>query len=237
MSETSLEEAQKSVDIAIASAERTDKGIKYPEGTDPLVQLAANSEFRRRDTQASHTKLSQELKQHEHASVTIQQLYLKDATLKLTPDDVERLEQLKLADPEEWRLEVNKLEQQDKVKVKEHLDQTVLDAHKTVYSDITKHEYAQAWEDFGKTHPDSNLDAKTVDTIVPASITKKFEAGELTVQEYISNCHNWSTQYTAPSVQVPNDIDLSKVSGTTTPSSVPKSEETAFSNDYKKVVY
>ena len=185
---------------ASTNTDNTDGG----KGLSPL-ELA---EKRRRDAQAALTPLQQEnirLKAELAAAKTPNEP-------TVTPDEQQRLDDLKFTDPEAWRNEMNKIESESSKAHTEHVDRlTRIETDKV-----------QA-EAFFNAHPE--LDKEVIKQIIPTAIQKQYEDGELTIGQVLDVGKRLLDGAPIASVIAPKNPEIGKVAGSDKPTEQAKQKQ------------
>lgn len=167
---------------------------------------AEKAEKRRRDTQAAFTKSQQELKTTKAELEVLK----TQVVIKVTPDELSALEDLKFSDPDKWRLEVNKLE-----KAKE-------DSINSQISEVTKklseqEELARRQGilmEFSQANPGLVINDEVLQYDVPRRITSKLEKGEVSFEDFLAEVKEYlTTPKTVKTVGVEQQPNLGKVGG------------------------
>jgi len=188
------------------------------------------AEKRRRDTQAAYTKSRQELKMLKAEREALEKQVLQ---LDLSVKQTDELEELKFQDPDKWRQEVNRLEEEAKKAKLEALNQATNEAK-------TKAELEhrlEVLEEFQKAHPEVHIDDEVIANDIPPRITKKLENGEISFEEFLDEVHGYLTtpKKVAAGEEPPKQVNLGKVGGRDTASEHAVSEDIVAS--YQNEVY
>jgi hypothetical protein len=187
-------------------------------------------EKRYKDTQSAYTKTRQELIATK-ARATVLEEHLAPR-FELSPEDTERLEDLKSMDPDAWRLELNKLENNAR---KEHNDKV-----NSNINSLTELEKRQlVLEDFQESHPDFILTDDVIEYDVPPRITKKLEQGKVTFEEFLEEAYTYLASPKVVGGSNPeiskNKPNLNKAGGGSTPTNEAAVE--SFEKAYSKAVF
>lgn len=201
---------------------------------DEAMLHAVRTERRYRDTQASYTASRQQLKALETTNEELTNHVIANATLHLTDEQREELDDLRTSDPDAWRAKLNDYEVQAKElqrsKVKEFADKGKAASEAELR--------VQAYEQF-KNETGIELSDQVIENQLPASYLKKLNAGAWTFEEFLSE----AKKFLAPGdvkikgANAPGDKpkDMSKMSGGSAPSA--EAQEGASGQDYSKEVY
>lgn len=190
-----------------------------PESVDKnneALVFAVNAEKRRRDTQAAYTRTAQEKARLEAENKHLAEGWQKDFSSSLTTEQQAELEELKVTDPEAWRLKLNELEETRRNKFNE--------TRKTIQQKAvgeSEVEYRQrALQEFSEAHPDLKLTDDVIQNDIPPRITKQLEAGEITFGDFLAKVAEYMTKgrVVKPTEEKPNGgIDLGTAPGGSLP--------------------
>ena len=183
---------------------------------DPVVMYAANAEKRRRDTQAEFTRVSQKAKKLEATNAQLSQVFEQELVQHMSPREAAELEELKFSDPDAWRNKLVMLEEANKGKVKEKLQQIEQEASGKTELEL-RVEQLQA---FNEAHPGFELTDDLVQNDIPPRITKKLEKGEIGFADFLQECYDYINKgKVIDKGDTPPDIpNLGKAPGGSTPS-------------------
>jgi len=186
-------------------------GKELPEGLDEATQFAVNAERRRRDTQASYTQGQGQIAKLKAENEALAERFATSHKAQVTPEEQERLDELKATDPEAWRIELNAIEQRSKE-----------EAHNTIENLSQAAEVAarkQQLASFLEANPGFELTQDILDTEVPPKFSKELEAGTVTFEQFLTNVHGYLTanKVIAPGEPAPEAPNLSKIGGSSTP--------------------
>lgn len=164
-------------------------------------------EKRFKDTQAAYTKSRQEIAELR-AKLTVSGVGDKPS-LVIPEERREELEELKYSDPDKWRTELSKIEQEAETKFNDTVRQM---------SELERRQLV--FQEFQASHTDVTLNDKVIEDYVPPRITKKLESGEITFEEFLQESYDFLK---APKVigdgnVSPEAPNLSKVGGGAVPS-------------------
>lgn len=124
------------------------------------------------------------------------------------------VDELKFSDPEKWRHEINKLEQQalDEATTKQR---EVLDAASKEAADQAELDRRlRVLTDFTTNNPSLKIDEQVLANDVPPSISRKLENGEVSFEQYLEDVKAYLTSVRVPpKEEVMDDPNLSKVPG------------------------
>jgi hypothetical protein len=184
-------------------------------GNEALV-YAVNSERRRRDTQAAYTRTSQEKARLEAENKHLAEGWQKDFSSSMTTEQQAELEELKVTDPEAWRIKLNELENARQAKFNE--TRTSIQQKAVGESEL---DYRQrALQEFSEAHPDLKLTDDVIQNDIPPRLTKQLENGEVTFGAFLDKVAEYMTKgrVVKPTEEVPNGgVDLGKAAGGSLP--------------------
>lgn len=197
------------------------------------VQYAARLEKRRRDTQSAMSKLKSENTTLKAENEEMVKHWEKDALANMTPEDKAELDELKASDPDAWK---SKLEEHQESARKSFLDRT---------SDIkgkakkqTELERRQSLvEEYNSANPEAQLTDDVIENDVPPRITRKLAEGDISFEEFLSEAGQFLNKgkVIAPGAQAPEEPNLSKSGGASTPSDT--AIEADIKQSYKKTIF
>jgi len=163
-----------------------------PEGvaTDDNVMYAAKLEKRRRDTESALGKTRQTLKTEESLRKKLETRVASSFGVTLTPDKADEMEALLSDDPEAWRVEMNRLEQEAASALQEELT-----ADRTAVSHETELERRQTvLTQFNLEHPDVPITDELLANDIPPRISNRLANGEVTFEEFLTEAYNFMTR-------------------------------------------
>ena len=177
------------VNAVVSKMTQDEKGnYSLPQGEySNEVRYAANAERRRRSTESALTKARQQLKAQQDATQKITQKIAQSAPLQLTPEQISQLSDLKHSDPDSWRHEVNKLEQQAYEATQKELDGITTEASQQA----ERASREAALVAFNQAHPETPITDDVVKFDIPPRITKRLETAETTFDEFLNECHDY----------------------------------------------
>lgn len=190
-----------------------------PESVDKnneALVFAVNAEKRRRDTQAAFTRTAQEKARLEAENRHLAEGWQKDFSSSLTTEQQAELEELKVTDPEAWRLKLNELEETRRNQFNE--------TRKTIQQKAvgeSELEYRQRLlQEFSEAHPALKLTDDVIQNDIPPRITKQLESGEITFGDFLAKVAEYMTKgrVVKPTEDKPNGgIDLGTAPGGSMP--------------------
>jgi len=163
-----------------------DGNFVFPEGIEasPELKFAATAEKRRRDTQSDYTKGRKASKSLEAENEELRKLLGNQAKVELSKEDQDRLEILKDEDPDAWRIEINKLENEASIKSRANLDGLTGEAKKAAEDKFELDRRQQVLEEFNES-AETPITEELIANEVPPRITKKLAEGTITFEEFL----------------------------------------------------
>ena len=182
---------------------------------DPVIMFAATAEKRRRDTQSEFTKVSQKAKKLEATNAQLSQVFEQELVQQMSPREAAELEELKFSDPDAWRNKLVTLEEANKGKIKEKLQQIEQEAVGKTEMEL-RVEQLQA---FNEAHPGFELNDEIVQNDIPPRITRKLEKGEISFADFLQQSYDYLNKGKVIGAgEAPPDIpNLGKAPGGATP--------------------
>lgn len=204
-----------------------------PDGLSEDIVYAANAELRRRETQSSFTKAQQELKQKDAELNTVKTFSKPIPKVVLTEEQREELEDLKVSNPDAWRVKTNAYESEAILtadKLHQEQLQTALNANEL-------ERRAGVFSTFQTNNPDLKITDDVIDKDIPPRYKKRLEDGEVTFEQFLEDVKTYLSQ--GKVVQI-NSLDdeqpnLSKVGGGAKPGQ--KSIEMDDAASYENEIY
>lgn len=209
---------------------------ELPEGVeaDENVLYAATIEKRRRNDQSAYTKSRQELAAAKATNAKLASHMVDSATMHLTDEQREELEDLKVSDPDEWRKKINEYETESRNIIANRVKE--LEKEGSVESQLEAREiqYKQFEEETG-----IKLNDDIVDNELPASYKKKLETGEISFAEFLTKAKMFLTgDKVIKDAEDPKDDpnpDLGNLPGGSKPST--EAQEKDIEASYKGELY
>jgi hypothetical protein len=182
------------------------------------VVYAAKVEKRFRDTQSAYTKSRQKLKEFETVNKELTEHVIKNATMHLSQDERDELDDLRTSNPEAWREKLNEHEQKAKELQSKKIEEFQSKGKKASEEELRKTAYNEFKERTG-----IELSDQVIENELPASFMKKVESGEWAFDKFLLE----TEKYLSPNKKIkgsdetPTDkgTNLSKLPGGSTPSS------------------
>jgi len=183
--------------------EKEDGTWELPEDTPEDLKYAATLEKRRRDTQAGFTKTSQKVKalEIEKNALAEKLSELASQSFKLSEDQREELEDLKIANPDAWREKLNQYETQAQDAMAAILTETQDKAD--LASEKERRRIILA--EFNQEHGDLITDGVLAND-VPPRFTKALDEGTVSFEEFLGNVKT----YLETPKQVTNGSEVKK---------------------------
>jgi hypothetical protein len=207
------------VNKAVNEAKTDEKGnLVLPDDLSEEVKYAATLEKRRRDTQASHTKISQRVKALEAEKSTLISKATGSFEVELTAEQEAELDDLKFSNPEAWRKKMNTLETEARNKRTKEIDEELKKVSSSSLEAEELERRKQVLSDFIKANEGFELDDDIIANDIPPRISKKLEAGQITFEEFLQECYGYlKTGKVIKQDKVPSGPNLSKVGGGNSP--------------------
>lgn len=204
---------------------------------DDAVKHAALTEKRYRDTQSAYTKTQQQKKALEAENSVLKDKASSNVQVKLTDEQKEELEELKFSDPDKWRSKMNTYEANAREEYKKELEE---DVKKVSTSTLEKEELDRreaVLAEFKSKHTDFDIDDDIIANDIPPRITKKLENGDITFEEFLQECYDYSKtgKVVKQTEDKAKDVNLSKIGGGDKPDANAEKEDIITS--YSKEVY
>ena len=222
------------VNEVITAATKSDDGkLVLPEGTDEGLAYSAMAEIRRRDTQGAYTKNQQQLKALQAENEKLASSWESDAVANLSSTEQAKLEELKVQDPDTWRSEIARLEEEKRGKFKEKREAITVEA-----SQMTELERrGSQLEQFNKDHPDIVLTDEVIENDIPPRITRKLEKGEINFGDYLAEVAAYlgKPKKLAPGETAPDTPDFAGVRSSNSPTD--QALKNQNKNDYNKEIF
>jgi len=177
------------------------------------IQAVLNAELRRRNTEAAFTKASQEAKLYKTEVEALKSKLLEESSVDLSSSELENLEELRITDPNQWRLEVNRIEEESKsLKIKE-----VEDYLSETRNNLTEKEKSiklnEALNSFNS-GSDSKITIEHLENDIPPRLLKSYESGKISLEELLEDAK--TLIYGNPSIKqdnIPNEPNFNKIPG------------------------
>lgn len=222
------------VNEVISNVTKSEDGkLTFPEGTDENLAFSATAEIRRRDTQSAYTKNQQTLKALQAENEKLASSWESDAVANLSSTEQAKLEELKVQDPDTWRSEIARLEEEKRSKFKER--RTAISEEASQMTEIERR--GLQLEQFNKDHPGLELTDDVIENDVPPRITRKLEKGEIQFDEYLAEVADYlgKPKKIDTGEQAPRTPDFAGVRSSGSPSQEALDKQSK--SDYNKEVF
>jgi len=198
----------------------------------PEVLYAAKLEKRFRDTQGAFTKAQQRAKELEITNGKLTEHLVNNATLHLTDQQAEELDQLKKTDLDSWRNKVNEYEGQARSLLQAKATEFHSEAQKATELERRKEKLQQFTTETGIEVTD-----ELISTRLPSKVLSDLQTGKITYDDFLKEVKNYvkPTVIAGTTTEPEEDIDLGKLPGGSEPAK--KDVEKDFIASYKKEVY
>lgn len=204
--------------IVAKMVQKEDGKWELPEGLelDEPTQFAVTAERRRRDTQAEYSKAQARAQRLEAENMGLVTALEQELSSTLTNDQRAELEELKVLDPDAWRLKLNEYEAANKQRASEKTKTVKEKAVKE--TELERRE--RVFKEFSEANPGLVLNAEVVENDLPPRFIKRLEKGEISFEQFLEDAKTYLTKnkVIATGEEPPAIKDMSKVGGGTTPS-------------------
>ena len=208
---------QSKVNDYLKKIEVDDNGkFVYPDDIDPALKLTIAATKAMRDNQSAYTKAQMELKKREAELEELKKQVTSniDPMSLVSPEDKQKINELKYTDPDKWFIVMKNLEAEANKKAQADLNKaTEKAANESVY------EYRKRVLDEYNKSNGINMTPEQIELFVPPVYAKKLADGEITFDEYLETAKD--VLYGKFSVKQPikpnNTTDINKVGGGSTP--------------------
>lgn len=183
-------------------------------------------EKRYKDTQKAYTKSRQELALLKAQHEALQEgLLAANTPIELSEEEQAELDKLKVVDPDEWRIRLNKYEAEAQKSRLNNVNKTGEIARRKV-----------VLEDFVK-RTGVVIDDDVVKQDIPPRITARLANGEVTFEQFLNECASYlqRNKKVKAVTQTMGQPNLNKVRGSSTPTTRTLAEDLATS--YKKSIF
>lgn len=197
------------------------------------IVYAAKAEKRFRDTQSSFTKSRQRVKELETVNDNLTEHVIKNATMHLTDQEREELDDLRTSNPEAWREKLNEHEQKAKELQNQKIEEFKNKGKKASEGEMRAAAYQAFTERTG-----IELSDDVIHNQLPASFMKNTEDGKWTFDKFLEEAEKFlkpPTKVKGADDKPENDKDLSKMPGGSEPSD--RAQEGDAIQSYTNEVY
>ena len=224
------------VNEVVNSSTVDDKGnLVLAEGVevDESVLFAAKQVKRFRDTQSAYTKSQQQNKALTAENEKLASSWESDAVSNLSNSEQARLEELKVQDPDAWRSEIAKIEDEKRGQFKEKRQAISEEASKLTELERRGLQLDQ----FNKDNPEVQITDEVIQNDIPPRITRKLEAGEIQFDEFLDEVKTYlgKGKKLAPGAKPTEEPNFAKSRGSNQPSK--EALDAQNSNDYTKEIF
>ena len=183
---------EEKVNTVVSQFTTDDNGkLALPDGVevDEATLYAARAEKRRRDTQSAFTKAQQENKRLMTENEKLALSWEQEATSQLPANEQARLEELKHQDPDAWRTELTKLEDEQRNRFQEKREGITKEV-----SQMTELEQREAQlAAFQEANPGLEITDQAIADEVPPRITRQLEEGKISFMEFLEQSKKYMT--------------------------------------------
>jgi|SaaInl8_200m_RNA_FD_contig_41_754267_length_2542_multi_5_in_0_out_0_4 hypothetical protein len=146
-------------------------------------------EKRAKDNQANYSKGQVKIKEVEAENALLkEQLGTMSAhNIKLSEEEARVLNDLKFDDPDKWRVEVNRLEQEARANANQSMNEVTAKARQEAEMERRQGVLAE----FSKANPDFVLNDEILAKDVPPRITEKLTSGQTTFEDFLTEVHGY----------------------------------------------
>lgn len=191
-------------------------------------------EKRYKDTQKSIQERAIENKQLKAKNDALaQQLNAITTTPVEVSDDIEAL---KYSDPDKWRAEINRLEQEASAKTTAARQEVLDNASKAAQEEFELERRQSVFTEFQAANPDLHIDDQVLANDIPPSISNKLADGKITFEEFLGEVKTYiAANRTIKKESVMNEPNLGKQAGGEAPEVGAISKDS--SDSYKNEIY
>lgn len=183
------------------------------------MKVAAIATKRFRDTQAAYTKDRQRIKALEAEKTVLKKTAVGNVKIELTAEQAEELDELKFSDPEAWRRKMNKYEQEALSKHENELEEEVKQVSASSLEEEEKARRKDVLTEFLSENKSDTFNAEYIANDIPPRITRKLENGEITFEDFLTECLEYSKKgkVVKQTEKTLGQASLSKSGGGSTP--------------------
>lgn len=209
----SIPNDSKSVAAEPNSTAASQTTVEKEQGSQPTVDW----EKRYKDTQKSIQERSLENKQLKAKNEALAKQLSGITTTKVeVPEEVEAL---MYTDPQAWRREINKLEQEAKAKDTQARDEILTEASKAAAEAYELDRRTQVLKEFQADNPDLKITDEVLKNDIPPSISNKLADGTSTFEQFLEEVKTFVSTGNKPSKEpLMDEPNLSKQAGGEQPS-------------------
>lgn len=179
-----------------------DGKMHFPEGLREEVQIAANAERRRRDTEGELSKVRSTNKVLTEKVNKFIERVADGLELSLTVEQAEELEDLKRDDPDAWREKLNELEEAAVAELEEELE--LDDEDVAVVGEVERR--AVLLEEYNEENPEFILNDEVFENDLPPRLVNKLTVGEITFEEFLVDAKKFLTKASPAKFKIKTDV-------------------------------
>lgn len=170
---------------AVRETKRDENGkLVLPEGLTETEQFGVREAYRRGDTESSRSKLESQLKASKK---TVESLTTK--ALNAPPEDsaeeILRMNDLKITDPDKWRDLKNKKEAAHEQAIRTEVQESETKATQ----DSIKESNEKLLEAFNQIHPNAQITDEVFEKDLPPRLKERYKKGDITFNQLLDEGH------------------------------------------------
>ena len=215
----------------MSTPEQSNVNDTQPESLGAEEQQQPDFEKRFKDTQSAYTKSQQELKAVKAQLEALEKLAQPKVEMDATAQ--QELDDLKYSDPDAWRVKMNTLEQEARVKHTTLLEEAAQQASAQAELERRANLLAQ----YNASHPNMPITDELIALDVPNRITKKLEKGEISFDDFINEVHEfiYSPKKIGSGNKVTGQPNLNDFGGNSSPTN--SAVLTNIADNYKNIIF
>jgi len=159
------------------------------EKTDPSILYAAKTERRFRDTQAGYTRANQKVKELDTVNAQLTAHMVDNATMHLTPEERDELDDLKTSDVDAWRAKITEHEGKAKELSQSKIGEFEAKGKEVSLGEQNKLKYEAFTERTGL-----ELSDHVINNELPASLASKFKNDEIEMDDFLTQAEKFLTK-------------------------------------------
>jgi len=231
-------DTQAIINNAIKEVTTDEEGkLVYPENMDPMLRAAVAASKSFRDTQSGFHKNQQSLKESEAENLALRDKLAESTRkpLELTAERQQELDDLMYVDPQAWRIEMNKLEQQSSIAATEALQTVTEEARQKAGGEFELERRVSYLEEFN-TRGGTPITVDNLDNDVPKRINDKLANGEVSFEAYIDEVAEYLAKgKVVASTTAQQTADLNSANGGSTAQETQQQGQAAI--DYSQMTF
>ena len=217
------------VDTIVSQMTTDDKGnLQLPDGVEASEEVLYSAKLvkRQRDTQSAFTKSQQRLKALEAENDKLATSWEQDAISNLSHAEQARLTEMKVQDPDMWRLEIAKIEESKRGEFKEK--RSAISAEASQATELERR--AAVVGKYNEENPDAQITQDAIDNDVPPRLTKQLAEGSLSFDEYLAKVATYLNKgkVLQPGVTPPSEPDFAGARGANSPTTAAVRKQLSF---------